>query len=61
VAGMLGLARRQGEDRARQRRAIAAGLHGLDLRTQVEVPLMAGDVHDLEGLEAIGVHLVHPA
>jgi anion-transporting ArsA/GET3 family ATPase len=61
VAGMLGLARRQAEDRARQRRAIAAGLHGLDLRTQVEVPLMAGDVHDLEGLEAIGVHLVHPA
>jgi anion-transporting ArsA/GET3 family ATPase len=58
VAGLLQLAHRQAEVHARQQRAIEAGLHAMDLRTRVEVPLMASDVHDLEGLEKIAEHLV---
>ncbi|MDQ3344425.1 MAG: ArsA family ATPase, partial [Actinomycetota bacterium] len=41
----------------RERRAIAAALHGVDPRVLVQVPLMATDVHDLPGLTAIGRHL----
>jgi anion-transporting ArsA/GET3 family ATPase len=46
----------------RERRAIAAALHGLDPIALVEVPRMGGDVHDLDGLAAVGAHLYgHPA
>ncbi|MEX2549064.1 MAG: ArsA-related P-loop ATPase [Nitriliruptoraceae bacterium] len=38
---------------ARQRRDVAAGLFGVEVPVLVEVPLLDGDVHDLEGLEAI--------
>ena len=38
---------------ARQRRDVAAGLFGVDVPALVEVPLLGGDVHDLEGLEQI--------
>jgi anion-transporting ArsA/GET3 family ATPase len=41
----------------RERRAIAAALHGVDPRALVQVPLMATDVVDLPGLTAIGRHL----
>jgi anion-transporting ArsA/GET3 family ATPase len=41
----------------RERHTIGAGLHGVDPRVLVEVPLMRSDVHDLAGLEAIGRHL----
>ncbi len=58
LAGLLDLARRQDDTHARQRRAINAGLHGVDVRTRIEVPLMASDVHDLSGLEQIAAHLV---
>jgi anion-transporting ArsA/GET3 family ATPase len=43
---------------ARQRRDVVAALHGLDLATVVEVPLLGGDVHDLAGLEDIAERLV---
>ncbi len=58
VAGLVDLARRQQDTRARQRRAISAGLHGVDVATRIEVPLMATDVHDLAGLDSIAAHLV---
>ncbi|WP_108666667.1 ArsA family ATPase [Euzebya rosea] len=58
VAGMLGLLDRSAQVHARQQRNIESGLHGLDPRTLVEVPEMPSDVHDLEGLDAIGAHLV---
>jgi anion-transporting ArsA/GET3 family ATPase len=41
----------------REARTLSASLHGVDPRALVEVPLMSSDVHDLEGLEAIGRHL----
>ena len=41
----------------RERKAIAAALHGVDPRALIEVPLMDSDVHDLEDLTAIGAHL----
>ncbi len=58
VAGLLALARRQADVHQRQRRSIEAGLHAMDVRTRIEVPLMASDVHDLEGLQQIAEHLV---
>lgn len=58
VAGMLGLLDRSAQVHARQQRNIESGLHGLDPRTLVEVPEMPSDVHDLEGLDAIGEHLI---
>ena len=58
VAGMLGLLDRSAQVHARQQRNIESGLHGLDPRTLVEVPEMPSDVHDLEGLDAIGAHLI---
>ena len=41
----------------RQRRAVAAALHGVDLDVLVEVPQFATDVHDLPDLERIGDYL----
>jgi anion-transporting ArsA/GET3 family ATPase len=38
----------------RERHAVAAALHGVDPGTVVEVPLLPSDVHDLEGLHALG-------
>ena len=38
---------------ARQRRDVAAGLFGVEVPALVEVPLLGGDVHDLQGLDAI--------
>ncbi len=38
---------------ARQRRDVAAGLFGVDVASLVEVPLLGGDVHDLDALERI--------
>ena len=43
---------------ARQRRDVAAGLFGVEVPALVEVPLLGGDVHDLEGLDAIARTLV---
>jgi anion-transporting ArsA/GET3 family ATPase len=44
--------------RHRERRAVAAALHGVDPIALVEVPRVGGDVHDLEGLQRIGRFLV---
>ena len=41
----------------RERRAIAAALHGVDPRALVEVPLMPSDVHDEGDLLEISEHL----
>jgi len=38
---------------ARQRRDVAAALYGVNVTTRVDVPLLGGDVHDLEGLATI--------
>ena len=38
----------------RQRRAVAAALHGIDPRALVEIPLQADDIHDIEGLTVLG-------
>ncbi|CAN5172078.1 ArsA family ATPase [soil metagenome] len=41
----------------RERQAVTKGLHGIDPQVLVDVPRLAGDVHDLEGLEAVGAYL----
>ncbi len=41
----------------RERKAIAAALHGIDPQILVEVDLRATDVHDLAGLTAVGRQL----
>lgn len=43
---------------ARQRRDVAAGLFGVRVPALVEVPLLGGDVHDLDGLDAIATTLL---
>jgi anion-transporting ArsA/GET3 family ATPase len=58
VAGLLDLAGRHAAARARQQRTIADALRGVDVRTVLEVPLMAADVHDLDGLDEVAAHLV---
>lgn len=58
TAGMLRLAVDARHVAARQRQAVDAAFRGLDTRRLVEVPLAAGDVHDLTGLAWVGRHLV---
>ncbi|MGI9018897.1 MAG: ArsA family ATPase [Euzebya sp.] len=58
AAGLLDLARRQADVRKRQRKAIRDGLRGVDVGAQLEVPLMASDVHDLDGLGQIAAYLI---
>lgn len=41
----------------RQRRDVAAALYGAGVHTLVEVPLLGGDIHDLDGLDAIATTL----
>ncbi len=45
----------------RERREVEAALYGLRLPALVEVPLLRGDVHDLEGLAAVADALTQPA
>ncbi len=42
---------------ARQRRDVSAGLFGVEVPALVEVPLLDGDVHDLDGLASIAATL----
>jgi anion-transporting ArsA/GET3 family ATPase len=58
AAALLRLAADRAEVHRREQQAIAAALHGVDPRALVEVPLMASDVHDLAGLEALSEHLL---
>ncbi|MGH8910630.1 MAG: ArsA family ATPase [Egibacteraceae bacterium] len=58
AAALLRLAADRAEVHRREQQAIAAALHGVDPRALVEVPLMASDVHDLAGLEALSAHLL---
>lgn len=57
VAGALRLLGDVRNLASRQRRAVAAALYGVDVRCLVEVPLLGGDVHDLEGLDTIAATL----
>jgi anion-transporting ArsA/GET3 family ATPase len=41
----------------RQRRDVTAALYGTGVDTLVEVPLLGGDIHDLEGLDVIATTL----
>ncbi len=41
----------------REQHTITVGLHGVDPRALVEVPLMGSDVRDLDGLERVGAYL----
>jgi anion-transporting ArsA/GET3 family ATPase len=41
----------------RQRRDVTAALYGADVHTLVEVPLLGGDIHDLDGLDVIATTL----
>jgi anion-transporting ArsA/GET3 family ATPase len=41
----------------RQRRDVTAALYGTSVHTLVEVPLLGGDIHDLEGLDVIATTL----
>jgi len=42
----------------REQRTIASSLHGVDPRALVEIPLLAGDITDLDGLERLGRYLL---
>ncbi len=58
--GVGGALRLLGEVRnlaTRQRRDVAAAMYGVDVRALVEVPLLAGDVHDRDGLDQIATTL----
>jgi anion-transporting ArsA/GET3 family ATPase len=57
VAGTLRLLADVRNLAARQRRDVAAALYGVDLKSLVEVPLLGGDVHDLDGLQTIATTL----
>jgi hypothetical protein len=54
AAALLRLHADRIEAARRDRHNVTAALHGVDPRVLVEVPLMSSDVHDLEGLDAIG-------
>lgn len=57
VAALLALHADRRELAVRERRAVAAALHGTDPRRLVEVPRLRAEVHDLDGLEAFGALL----
>ncbi len=58
VAGALSLLGDVRNLAARQRRDVGAGLFGVEVPVLVEVPLLDGDVHDLDGLGSISHTLV---
>ena len=58
AAALLGLHSDRVDVARRERKAIAAALHGVDPRALIEVPLMSSDVHDIDDLVAIGGHLL---
>jgi anion-transporting ArsA/GET3 family ATPase len=53
AAGTLRLLSDVRELAARQRRDVGAALYRTDVHALVEVPLLSGDVHDLDGLDRI--------
>jgi anion-transporting ArsA/GET3 family ATPase len=53
VAGALRLLGDVRNLAARQRRDVTAALFGVEVRALLEVPLLGGDVHDLDGLDLI--------
>ncbi len=57
AAALLRLHADRRELALRERRAVAAALHGTHPRRLVEVPRLRAEVHDLEGLEAVGGQL----
>ena len=61
AAGLLQLHVDRVEVSRRERRAVAAALHGIDPVALVEVPALPTDVHDIATLIALGSHLVHAA
>lgn len=58
LAALLGLHKDRVLVHGREQRAIAVALHGIDPKVLVEVPQLASDVHDLEGLEVIAAQLL---
>jgi anion-transporting ArsA/GET3 family ATPase len=58
VAELLRLAVDAGEAVNREQRTIASSLHGVDPRALIEVPLLSGDVTDVEGLERLARYLL---
>lgn len=54
AAALLRLHTDRAEVAHRQRRAVAAALHGIDPRALVEVPLQATDVNDIAALRGLG-------
>lgn len=61
AGALLSLAVDRREAGVREQRTIASALHGVDPRALVQVPEFAGDVHDVEGLTALGEHLFRAA
>lgn len=58
VAELLRLAVDAGEAVNREQRTIASSLHGVDPHALIEVPLLSGDVTDVEGLERLARYLL---
>ncbi|HVL99382.1 MAG TPA: ArsA-related P-loop ATPase [Egibacteraceae bacterium] len=54
AAALLRLHVQRRDVASRQRRTVAAALHGVDPRALVEVPLLGSDVNDVDGLTALG-------
>jgi anion-transporting ArsA/GET3 family ATPase len=61
VLTLLALAVDARDVAGRQRRAVRAALHGVDLDVLLEVPQFPTDVHDLDDLDRIGRHLTGEA
>jgi len=57
AAALLRLAVDRGEATVREARTISAALHGIDPHALVEIPLLNGDVHDLQTLTELAGHL----
>jgi anion-transporting ArsA/GET3 family ATPase len=57
VAGALRLLSDVRSLAARQRRDVSAALYGVHVPARIDVPLLAGDVHDLDGLGTIATSL----
>ncbi len=58
AAALLRLAVDRAEATVREAKAVSSALHGVDPHVLVEIPLMTGDVHDLEALTTLGTYLV---
>lgn len=61
TGALLRLAADRTDAAVREQRTVSSALHGINPRVLVEVPMLADDIHDLEGLERLGTYLLGSA